>query len=96
MNWKECVKFNEAHGLADRFDWPVGPNLSGFDCNEAFTFNDVWGAVAWVWNWPGDYILNSDAVKGFFEIGPETIVAGMFSIWLPIILLFIMGIFLDS
>jgi hypothetical protein len=49
MDWKECVQQNELLGIRTRFDWPVGDGQSGFDCNVAFTFNDVWGGISWVW-----------------------------------------------
>jgi hypothetical protein len=90
MDWKECVRQNEHLGIRTRFEWPIGDGQSGFDCNTAFTFNDVWGGISWVWTWPGDYLLNSDAVRSFFELGQETIVGSWWStalVWLPLILL---------
>ena len=33
MNWKECVKFNEAYDFGSRFEYPKGE--IGFDCNDA-------------------------------------------------------------
>ena len=73
MNWKECGQLIESLGIS-RFEWPVGDGKSGFDCNDAFTFNDVWGVICWLWTWPGDYLINSPGVKEFFELGPETVV----------------------
>lgn len=79
MNWKDCVLLYEKYDIRSRFEWPVGEGRSGFDCNSAFTFNDVWGAVSWLWTWPGDYLLNMAMVKDFFELGPEIIVASGWS-----------------
>lgn len=89
MDWKECVQLDEKFQIRSRFDWPVGEGRGGFDCNDAFTFNDVWGAIAWVWTWPGDYLLNIPGVKAFFELGPETIVGSSWSgalSWLALML----------
>ena len=79
MNWKECVRFNEQYDVRSRFEWPVGEGRSGFDCSDAFTFNDIWGGVSWLWTWPGDYLLNLQSVKAFFELSPETVVASGWS-----------------
>jgi hypothetical protein len=80
MNWKDCVIINEQYGVRTRFDWPVGPGKSGFDCNENSTFSDLWGGLSWIWTWPGDYLMNSPSWREFFEIGNELVVASNFSI----------------
>lgn len=87
MNWKECVRFDEMYGIRSRFEWPVGEGKSGFDCNDAFTFNDISGALNWIITWPGDYILNSAAARSFFEMGPEQVVGNPWSAVLGILLL---------
>ena len=79
VNWKECVRTNELYDFLSRFEWPVGEGKPGFDCNQDFTINDIWGAVSWLWTWPGDYLLNLPIVKSFFEIGPETVVSSGWS-----------------
>jgi hypothetical protein len=92
MNWKECVQLNERYDLLSRFEWPGGDGKAGFDCNPDFTFNDVWGAVSWLWTWPGDYLLNLPEVKSFFELGPETVVGSAWSMALGwLFFLFLIG-----
>lgn len=63
MNWKDCVKHNEAFDSRSRFELP-----GSFDCNDAFTISDIWGAISWFWTWPGDYLLNIPNVRSFFEM----------------------------
>ena len=76
MNWKECVNLIESYGLGDRFTWP--PKSLGFDCEPAsFTISDVWGAMAWVWTWPGDWFLSQEPIKTFFEIEGTTAVGAL-------------------
>ena len=86
MNWKECVKFNEAYDFGSRFEYPKGE--IGFDCNDAFTFNDVWGFVSWIWTWPGDYLLNISEVRSFFEM-EGTVIGHTASTVLGWVLLFV-------
>ena len=67
MNWKDCVRESELYGIRSRFEWPVGEGQSGFDCNpDAFTINDIWGAIGWIWTWPGDLLLSLPKVQSFF------------------------------
>ena len=71
MNWKECVNLLELYDLGDRFTWP--PDALGFDCDvENFTISDVWGAISWIWTWPGDWVLSQEPIKTFFEIEGAT------------------------
>ena len=86
MNWEECAALNEASGALSRFDWPVGEGKSGFDCNEAFTFSDVTGAVGWLWTWPGDYLLSLPWLQSFFGLGSETVIGNGWSYAVPAIL----------
>ncbi|WP_439521084.1 hypothetical protein [Marivita sp.] len=90
MNWKECVRFMERYDLGDRFTWP--PNLMGFDCEpDIFTISDVWGAISWVWTWPGDWILSLEPIRTFFEIEDQTALAAVPSIvigWIIFLFLF--------
>lgn len=68
MNWKDCIHRDYLYGTGDRFTWPEA-GWNGFDCNtEAFTISDVWGAVAWVWTFPGDWLLSLAPIRTFFEI----------------------------
>lgn len=67
MNWKECVDLLYRYDLGNRNTWP--PNVLGFDCDpEVFTIEDVWGAISWVWTWPGDALLNIEMVNRFFVL----------------------------
>jgi len=84
MNWRECIRQNEAYGLGSRFDWPTGPD--GIDCNPAFTFNDMTGFAGWVWTWPGDYLLSLPSVRTFFDMGMGTAVGSGWSYAFPVAL----------
>jgi hypothetical protein len=87
MDWKACVAQSEKLGIRSRFDWPTG---EGFDCNPtAFTFNDVWGGISWVWTYPGDFILSSEPMRSFFELGNEPIIGSWISTILAWFLLFL-------
>ncbi len=91
MNWKDCVRESELYGIRSRFEWPVGEGQSGFDCNpDAFTINDIWGAIGWIWTWPGDYLLSLPKVQSFFETGTETVVGSGWSTALGWLLLMFM------
>lgn len=92
MNWVECAKQNEFFNIRSRFEWPVGEGKGGFDCNETFTFNDIWGAISWVWTWPGDWIFSHPEVQKFFEWPAETVIGSSWSTalsWLIIIVIFV-------
>lgn len=69
MNWKECARQNELYLGHSRFEWPSG-GLNGFNCSDAFTFSDIWGAISWLWTWPGDWLLRSEPLNTFMEIDP--------------------------
>lgn len=88
MNWKDCVHQNEGDGLVTRFEWPLDAYINGFDCNDALTYNDIWGAISWVWTWPGDYLLNLPQVQSFFEMDAGTIVGSWWSTALGWLILF--------
>jgi hypothetical protein len=88
MNWKDCVSQVEYFGLGDRFTWP--PDLRGFDCKpDAFTISDAWGAIAWVWTLPGDWLLSQEPLKTFFEIEGTTAVGTTGSVILGFPILFV-------
>jgi hypothetical protein len=67
MNWKECARLTEQHLPGSRFLWPEG-GAENLDCTSGLTISDVWGAVAWAWTWPGDWILSQEPLRTFFEI----------------------------
>ena len=89
MKWKECVSLVERYDLYTRFDWPLTPGRLGFDCESVFTINDIWGAIGWVWTYPGDLVLNNSEVKTFFALPPETVVASGWSTALGWLILFV-------
>jgi len=94
MNWKECARYEDSNGYRSRFEWPVGEGKSGFDCNEAFTISDIWGAISWVWTWPGDYLLSLSGVRSFFEISEVTQIGNGWSYAFPFLAYFGLLIFL--
>ena len=67
MDWKDCASQRLDTYLESRFKWPT-PELGGFDCNPDFTFSDIWGAISWIWTYPGDYLLSMPGVRSFFEM----------------------------
>ena len=75
---------NEYHGEFSRFEWPKGGK--GFDCNTAFTINDIWGSISWVWTYPGDYFLNLDPVQVFLDMPKETVIGSTWSTVLGFVL----------
>lgn len=93
MNWKECLRLTEQY--ISRFEWPLTDgDQMGFDCNPDFTVNDIWGAVSWLWTWPGDYLLNMPGLKAFLELGPETIIgSGWSTVFGWVIFFMIIGLF---
>jgi hypothetical protein len=70
LNWKECVSQGERWFAASRFEWPDKAQ-GGFNCSEQFTISEVWGAISWIWTWPGDWILRSEPINSFFELSPN-------------------------
>ena len=50
-----------------RFSWPQR-GVEFIDCEPNLTISDIWGAVSWVWTWPGDWILSQEPMRTFFEI----------------------------
>lgn len=74
MKWNECARLFEEMDLQSRFDWP---GVGGFDCQaDTFTINDIWGAISWVWTWPGDYLLSLQEVQTFFDFEAKGEVIG--------------------
>lgn len=68
LNWKECVASKELY--YSRFTWP-DKAWGGFNCSEDFTVSEVWGAIAWIWTWPGDWVLRLEPINTFFELPPN-------------------------
>ena len=87
MNWRDCIRQNERLGIASRFDWPIGDGKPGFDCHDAFTFDDVTGALGWIGTWPGDYFLSFPVVRSLFGMGQQVTVGGLWSSALFVVLL---------
>lgn len=67
MNWKDCASRLEQYYEGWRFVWPP-EGWSQFDCEQGLTISDVWGAVSWIWTWPGDWVLSQEPLRTFFEI----------------------------
>ena len=85
MDWIECAQLGEYSGEWSRFEY----SPFGFDCApDVTTFNDIWGAIAWHWTWPGDFVLNLPQVRSFFELGTEPIISNAWSNGLTWIALF--------
>ncbi len=76
MNWRDCVRQNEHLGLASRFEWPIGDGKPGFDCHDAFTFDDVAGALGWSGTWPGDSLPSRPDVRSLLGSGQPAVVGG--------------------
>lgn len=87
MNWKECVRFWEDTTGASRLEWPPS-GWNDFDCTATFTISDVWGSFAWLYTYPGDFILRQDAVATFFEI--STPATGHWLSWVATTLILMM------
>lgn len=90
MNWKECVKIFEEAGIRTRFEWPA-QEYGGFNCHYDITISEVWGAIAWVWTWPGDWILRTQYINNFFELEP-LVTGHWFSVAFPVIVLFFVAV----
>ena len=71
MNWKAYTAQRNIFGPDDRFSWP-SDGIASIDCSPGFTISDLWGAISWVWTWPGDYLLSTEPMKTFFEIEGAT------------------------
>lgn len=69
MNWAECSRHQEWTGIRNRFSWP-SDGLAGFNCEAGTTVSDIWGAVAWLWTYPGDWLLRLPSVNKFLELEP--------------------------
>lgn len=67
MDWVECSKNREVWEQGSRFDWPIG-GWESFNCDAGFSYSDLLGGIAWLWTYPGDFILRSPKVNGFFEL----------------------------
>lgn len=91
MKWKECARELDSAGVRDRFTWPGDVNgPAGFDCNPETTFNDFWGALSWLWTYPGDYLQNTHWVQRFFELDGTTVIGSSYSSGLSWLLLMIL------
>ncbi len=93
MNWKECARQMEAFNPGERFRWP---GLNGIDCSQDFTISDVWGAIAWGWTWPGDWVLSQEPLRTFFEIEPPTAIGTIGSTILGFLIAFMLLAILGS
>lgn len=67
--WAACSVALERLGLKSRFQWPDG-GWSDFNCQPGITISDVNGGIAWLWTYPGDFILRTERVNSFFELDP--------------------------
>jgi len=76
MTWKECAGVMETYSPGWRLHWPER-GWNEFDCEEAFTVSDVWGAISWIWTWPGDWIFSQEPIRTFFEIEGTTAIGAM-------------------
>lgn len=86
LNWKDCVALRERWSEGSRFEWPDQAH-GGFNCSEQTTISEVWGAVSWIWTWPGDWMLRWEPINTFFELSP-TVTGHWFSTTLGWLLLF--------
>lgn len=74
MNWKECARLLDTAVDRSRFEWPTG---WGFDCEpNTFTINDIWGAISWIWTWPGDWLLSRPGLQSFLDGAVQGTVVG--------------------
>lgn len=71
LDWKECVTVRaiQIGDHLERLRWPTG---NDFNCDPAqFTISDLSGGFAWLWTWPGDWLINQimdkPEVARFFE-----------------------------
>jgi hypothetical protein len=92
MNWRDCVWLNESVGVRSRFEWPVGAGKSGFDCDPAFTPDDLMGALGWTLTWPGDYLVSSPGVRSFLRIEPQATVGNLWSACLAVLVLMLLAV----
>jgi hypothetical protein len=94
MNWKDCVALKEraldvgqrSSGENPRFQWPK-EGVSGFNCESGVTISDIWGAISWIWTYPGDLFLSIEPVKKFFEIEGSVAIGAVGSTFLPWLIL---------
>jgi hypothetical protein len=93
MNWKDCAAQMELISPGARLSWP---GINGLDCSQDVTISDVWGVVAWLWTYPGDWILSQDPLHTFFEIEGPTAIGAIGSIILGFVIAFMLIAFLDS
>lgn len=68
INWKECVALYESFSVRSRFEWPP-QHTGGFNCYSEVTISELWGGIAWMWTWPGDWLLRTGQINRFFELG---------------------------
>lgn len=69
MTWAVCSVALEKLGLKSRFQWPEG-GWADFNCEAGTTVSDVTGGIAWIWTYPGDWLLRSEKINQFFELEP--------------------------
>ncbi|PWG16338.1 hypothetical protein DFK10_11890 [Salibaculum griseiflavum] len=73
MNWAQCAERMEDYMPGWRLMWP-SDGIEFFDCEAGLTISDVWGAISWIWTYPGDWILSQEPLRTFFEIEGQTAV----------------------
>lgn len=69
MNWAQCSELGERVLHHSRFQWPSN-GWESFNCQDGLTITDVTGGIAWLWTYPGDWILRQQPVNSFLELSP--------------------------
>jgi hypothetical protein len=82
--WSECMRSLDAYLPGIRFQWPPDGD---FNCSSGVTISDYWGALGWLWHYPGDlllYKISANSTLGpFFEIASAPPYGNWFSAAVP-------------
>lgn len=66
MTRAEGAKGREHFGES-RFQWPAG-GWADFNCQPGISISDITGGIAWIWTYPGDWILRTPEIGNFLEL----------------------------